>query len=283
MPTMIRTVAVGLMGLICLAASDSPAPSEPIKLQTHRWNALVEANEPQAIDPHETALVICDMWDKHWCKSATARVAELAPHINDLANALRAKGVLIIHCPSDTMTYYKDFPGRKLAQAAPKVETAIPLQGWCNLQTDRESALPIDDSDGGCPDDPPCKQGKAWSHEIDAIKIEPGDAITDSAEAFYLMKQRGIKNVLEVGVHENMCVLGRPFSIRQLVRQGMNVLLVRDLTDTMYNPKMKPFVDHFSGTDLMTKHIESYWCPSITSDQVLGGKMFRFAGDQRVR
>jgi hypothetical protein len=95
------------------------------------------------------------------------------------------------------------------------------------------------------------------------------------------MKQRGIKNVLEVGVHENMCVLGRPFSIRQLVRQGMNVYLVRDLTDTMYNPKMKPYVDHFSGTDLMTRHIETYWCPSITSDQILGGAMFRFAGDAR--
>ena len=95
------------------------------------------------------------------------------------------------------------------------------------------------------------------------------------------MKERGIRNVLVLGVHENMCVLGRPFSIRQMVMQGMNVLLVRDLTDTMYNPKMKPYVDHFTGTDLVCEHIEKYWCPTITSDQVLGGKPFRFAKDQR--
>ena len=238
--------------------------------------------QPASIDPHQTALVICDMWDRHWCKSATRRVAEMAPRINDLANALRARGVLIIHCPSDTLTYYKDHPGRKLAQSAPKVETSVPLQNWCNLQTDREPKLPIDDSDGGCPDEPQCKQGKAWTHQIDAIEIKPGDAITDSAEAFYLMKQRGITNVLVCGVHENMCVLGRPFSVRQMVRQGQNVLLVRDLTDTMYNPRMAPRVSHFAGTDLMTAHIEKYWCPSITSDQVVGGKAFRFAEDART-
>ena len=234
-----------------------------------------------SLDPHQTALVICDMWDQHWCKSATRRVAQLAPRINDFATALRSRGVLIIHCPSDTMSYYKDHPARKLAQSAPKVATPIPLLSWCNLQRDREEKLPIDDSDGGCPDDPPCKQYKAWSHEIDTIQIAPGDAITDNAEAFYLMKQCDITNVLVCGVHENMCVLGRPFSIRQMVRQGQKVLLVRDLTDTMYNPKMPPHVDHFTGTDLVAQQIERYWCGSITSDQVLGGNPFKFAEDRR--
>ena len=103
-----------------------------------------------------------------------------------------------------------------------------------------------------------------------------GDAITDSAEAFYLMRQRGIENVLIMGVHVNMCVLGRPFGIRQLVLQGMNVALARDLTDAMYNSRMPPFVDHFAGTELVIEHIERYWCPTITSDQIVGGETFRF-------
>ncbi|MCP5519898.1 MAG: hypothetical protein H7A45_21875, partial [Verrucomicrobiales bacterium] len=33
-------------------------------------------------DPARTAVVICDMWDQHWCRSATARVAEMAPRMN---------------------------------------------------------------------------------------------------------------------------------------------------------------------------------------------------------
>jgi len=177
----------------------------------------------------------------------------MAPRVNQRADALGARGVLIMHCPSDTMAFYKDTPGRKLAQSAPQVQTKVPLQRWCQLRSDREPPLPIDDSDGGCADGPPPAGGPyPWTREIDAIQIGDGDAITDSAEAFYLMKQRGITNVMVTGVHENMCVLGRPFSIRQMVAQGQRVLLVRDLTDTMYNPKMPPHVDHFTGTDLVT-------------------------------
>ena len=91
------------------------------------------------------------------------------------------------------------------------------------------------------------KNYRAWSRQHPAIEIAEQDAITDSGEAFYLMKQRGIQNVIVMGVHTNMCVLGRPFSIRQMVRQGQNVVLMRDMTDTMYNPAMAPFVVALHG------------------------------------
>ncbi len=230
-------------------------------------------------DPQTTAIVICDMWNKHWCKGATKRVAEMAPRMNEVVKAARARGVLIIHAPSDTMEYYKDTPQRKLAQAAPPVTPKVPLQNWCSLETGHEPPLPIDDSDGGCDDDPQCHTYKAWSHEIDAIEIKPGDAVTDSAEAYYLMKQRGIDHVIVMGVHLNMCVLGRPFSIRQMIHQGQEVVLMRDLTDTMYNSRRPPYVNHFAGTQLMIEHVEKYWCPSVTSASLLGGKPFHFAAD----
>src|SRR6266702_683870 len=166
-----------------------------------------------------TAIVICDMWNQHWCKGATARVGEMAPRMNQVINEARRQGVFIIHCPSDTMNYYKDFPQRKLAQSAPKVTSSATLEKWGGLEREREGALPIDDSDGGCDDLPQCKGGSTWTHEIDTIEIKEGDAITDSAEAYYLMQQRGIENVIVMGVHLNMCVLGRPFSIRQMVNQ----------------------------------------------------------------
>ena len=83
-----------------------------------------------------------------------------------------------------------------------------------------------------------------------------------------------------VGVHTNMCVLGRPFGLRQISKNGKNVVLVRDLTDTMYNPKRWPFVDHYQGNRLIHHHIEKYVCGTITSDQVLGGKPFAFKNDR---
>ena len=233
-------------------------------------------------NPKETAVVICDMWDRHWCPQATARVGEMAPRMNEVVKAARANGALIIHCPSDTLDFYKDTPQRKLAQAAPKVPAKIELKGWCHLDKSVEgAALPIDDSDGGCDCAEPVKSYRAWSRQHPAIEIADHDAITDSAEAFYLMKQRGIKNVVVMGVHTNMCVLGRPFSIRQMVQQGQNVVLMRDMTDAMYNPKMAPFVSHFTGTDLVVEHIEKYWCPTVLSTDFIGGDEFRFKDDHR--
>lgn len=234
-------------------------------------------------DAARTAVVICDMWDKHTCAGATRRVAEMAPRMNELVKKAREQGALIIHCPSDTMKFYEGTPQRKLAQTAPKVETTIPLQRWCSIDRTKEAPLPIDDSDGGCDTDSPWPKGAPypWTRQIATIEIRDGDAITDSAEAYYLMRQRGITNVIVMGVHLNMCVLGRPFSIRQMVNQGQNVVLVRDLTDTMYNPQRAPYVSHCTGTALMIDHVERYWCPTVSSVAFLGGKEFRFAEDKR--
>ena len=71
-----------------------------------------------------------------------------------------------------------------------------------------------------------------------------------------------------MGVHTNMCVLGRSFGIRQMTKLGMNVVLVRDLTDAMYDPRDAPHVSHERGTELVIEHIERYWCPSIVSSDL---------------
>ena len=283
---MFRWISSILLGVAILLSSRTARAAEPLTLHARSRTATgPDTNQVQVRetslqwDPTRTALVICDMWDRHHCPDATERVGEMAPRMNEVVRAARARGIQIIHCPSDTMAFYKDHPGRKLAQSAPKVESPVPLQNWCSLNTAREAALPIDDSDGGCDGCPECPGYRAWSREHPALEIADGDAITDSAEAYYLMRQRGITNVIVMGVHINMCVLGRPFSIRQMVAQGQNVVLMRDITDSMYNHRKAPFVSHFRGTEMVVEHIERYWCPSITSVDFLGGQPFRFRDD----
>ncbi len=148
------------------SASRAQSPAdEPLTLQMRtrievapdadRWHSILK---PMTWTPSATCIVVCDMWDDHWCKQSAARVSEMAPKMNEVIKQARARGVFIIHCPSDTMDFYKDFPQRKLAQAAPVVETQIPLERWCYLDKTREGEkLPIDDSDGGCDCDSPVK------------------------------------------------------------------------------------------------------------------------------
>jgi type 1 glutamine amidotransferase/nicotinamidase-related amidase len=239
-------------------------------------------------NPKETAIIICDMWNQHWCKGATARVAELAPHINEVVSLARDKGVLIIHAPSGTVGAYAGHPARKRAQDAPKTSN-LPdgIDKWCNWIDDKEKAdYPIDQSDGGCDDQPTCKQGPPWpwKSQIDTIEIHDEDAISDSGvEIWNLLEEQGIKNVILTGVHANMCVLGRPFGLRNMARFGKNVVLMRDLTDTMYNSRMSPFVSHFTGTDLIVEHTEKYVCPTITSMVFTDRPQFTFENDKRPR
>ena len=238
----------------------------------------------------KTALIICDMWDDHWCKSAAQRVGEMAGPMNKMVNAARKKGIFIIHAPSSVVSFYDKTPQRKLAQAAPFSKSPSPLSvkerwgtNWCWPDPKYEGVLPIDDSDMGCScKGEKCEIREAWTRQIKTIDMLEGDALTDNGqETWNLLTERKIDNVILCGVHLNMCVLGRPFGIRQMVKVGKNVALMRDMTDTMYNPERPPGVDHFTGTDLVINHVEQYWCPSFTSADLVGGKPFRFKEDER--
>ncbi len=212
--------------------------------------------------PQQAALIICDMWDKHWSCGAAKRAAAMAPTVNELASRLRDKGALIIHAPSDTLEFYSDHPARmRLAEVASAVlPEPLPMI---------DPPLPVDDSDGGS-DTGEADQRKVWSRQHPDIEIRDVDAISDDGREIYsLLRQVGIRTVLMAGVHTNMCVLNRSFGIKNLVRWGLNTTLVRDLTDAMYNPAMPPYVTHDRGTELVVEHIERYWCPTSTSSSLL--------------
>jgi nicotinamidase-related amidase len=243
----------------------------------------------------KTAIIVCDMWDAHHCLNAVRREEEMVPRMNEVLEKARSKGVFIIHAPSNCMDPYKDHPARKRAQAAPAAKSLpAEIDKWCRkIPAEEKGKYPIDQSDGGEDDD--LKEHAEWHAKLAAmgrnpkapwksqhagLKIHDEDAISDSGvEIWNLLEERGIQNVILLGVHTNMCVLGRPFGLRQMAKNGKNVVLMRDMTDTMYNPQREPRVSHFEGTRLIVEHIEKFVCPTITSDQVLGGKEFRFKGD----
>jgi hypothetical protein len=54
-----------------------------------------------------------------------------------------------------------------------------------------------------------------------------------------------------------------------MVRRGVETALIRDLTDTMYNPERSPYVSHEEGTRLVVEYIEKFWCPTIGSEELL--------------
>ncbi len=215
-------------------------------------------------DVARTAIIVCDMWDDHYCKSAAQRVKEMAPRMNSVLTAARSHGVMIIHAPSGTLNVYADTPYRKRMQQAKPAKPPVPIANWCHLDPSREPPLPVDTSKCSCDDPVVDKAVRKFNRQHEGLDIIGYDGISDSGvEIYNFMVEEGIDNVVLMGVHTNMCVLGRPFGIRQMVRLKKNVVLARDLTDAMYDPRQPPYVSHARGTELVIEHIERYWCPSI--------------------
>jgi nicotinamidase-related amidase len=262
------------LGFVVLARAAAEPAAKPIQLNLQsreqlpggEWELRVSERE---LVPSETAILICDLWDKHWCQSASRRTGELAEKLAPLIESARARGVRIIHAPSDTIDFYKDSAARLKILAAPAATPPVPIGRWCRIDKDFEGELPIDDADGGCDDEPQCKNYKAWSRQHPAVRVAEGDVVSDDGgEIYNYLVQQRINNIIYVGVHTNMCVLGRSFGIRQMSREGFKTVLVRDLTDSMYNPRQKPFVSHQEGTQLVIEHVEKHWCPTTTADEL---------------
>jgi nicotinamidase-related amidase len=214
----------------------------------------------------ETALVIVDMWDRHWSSGATRRCAALAEKINETAARAREKGILIVHAPSGTMDFYQGTEGRErflAAKDAGPVSEPVPVKDY---------PLPIDDSDGGSDSaDQYPPNTKVWKRQTEKIGIDHSRDLVcgDEGERLHaFLASRGIKFLIYVGVHTNMCILNRSFGIKSMLRRGYKTVLARDLTDAMYNPEKPPYVSHGEGTALVVGYIEKFYCPTIDSTRI---------------
>lgn len=233
----------------------------PLRTRVEEGSGWKPAILDTAVPAGETAVLICDMWNTHWCRAAAERCDALARKAAPLINLARKKGMRIIHCPSGTLGFYAGTPQRRRMEAVPPVEPPAPLEL-------PDPPLPIDDSDGGC-DTEGDKAYPAWVRQHPAIELGTGDVVSgDGEEVYSFLQQEGVTNLLVLGVHANMCVLNRSFGIKQMTRWGIGCVLVRDLTDAMYDPKDPPHVSHDEGTQLVVEHIEKHWCPTVTSGEL---------------
>jgi len=263
--------ATFLLMLLCAIPTQAAELDLTLRYQlpvTENSNNFHRLSRSETWESKRTAVIVCDMWDSHHCVNAVRRVAQLAPRIDEFCKSLRSQGVTIIHAPSSCVGSYQDHPARLRVNSVPKAKKMpADIATWCNqIPSEEKAAYPIDQSAGGEDDDPEDHKQWAtrleadgrnprspWKSQVDVIGIDgEKDFISDSGEEIWsILSAKGIDNVILVGVHTNMCVLGRPFGLRRLAAAGKNVVLCRDLTDTMYDPNAWPYASHFTGTDLI--------------------------------
>ena len=239
--------------------------SQQLRQDKRGWNYWHVLEKPMKVKADRLLILVCDMWDGHTSSAAAARVAAMAPKMNAVLKAARAKGAHIIHAPSDCMDLYAGTPARQRMIDAPLTQPPA-------LAKHDDPPLPLDSSDGGS-DSPAIDKkydGLPWTRQHKAIEIDQSrDGITSSGvELYNYMQLHGIGLFAIMGVHTGMCILHRTFGIKQMVRWLVPTVLVGDMTDALYNPARSPYVSHDEGTRMTVEFIEKFWCPTITSQQL---------------
>ena len=71
---------------------------------------------------NQTAIIVVDMWDTHWCRSMASRVEALVEDMVSVLAAARRRGIQVIFAPAEVHNFYDSH------QARIEVKEMIPIE-----------------------------------------------------------------------------------------------------------------------------------------------------------
>jgi nicotinamidase-related amidase len=233
----------------------------------------------EKVPVNDIGIVVIDMWDKHWCKSWTAREAAMIPRMNKMLNAARKMGIQIIFSPSSVADFYKDSIQRKAVLSipnsseyiCPSVEEIIGGEEKDQLEYRpygkkyfEGSIYAARDTPGtrykGYPPLPPfaetggcecinrdCRMENVWHRQNKDLTIEESDLIVEGnnrSELFNICRTKGITHLLYAGGAGNMCLtFTRETSTINMSNRGVKCIYMEDqmisISGRGYNPETK--------------------------------------------
>jgi nicotinamidase-related amidase len=256
-----------------IAAAQAGAESGVIQLEIqHRRGAGRRVRETMTITPSRTAVVVIDMWDRHWCETYTQRVANMVPRMKQTLAAARKLGVIVVHAPSDVLNVYGDAPQRRAMQDFPLAEPPK----FTHFDPPKPPG-PTDRCE--CSPDQPCKRKhKAWSRQHPDLEIATVDLIGDcnnGRELFNVCAARNIDTLIYMGVASNMCVLNRSMGILNMTRHGLRTLVMADQVNAISangigpDGRPDPNFTPAKGTAQVQRYIEQHVAPTLESRQLI--------------
>jgi nicotinamidase-related amidase len=243
-----------------------------IKPRYYRWHVnpgteWVETNTDHAnldwsIPLEQTALVLVDVWDRHYLKDTEARAEVVIDEsLVPLLAQCRQAGMTVIHAPApqhakkhpnwvgvekETLTKKRvDWPppnfrsksGQFKQYSRPAEPRAAELARLRANLTIHPQALPFED--------------------------EP--VVATGEELHQVCKQSGILFLFYVGFNTNACILTRDYGTVAMSRRGYEIILVRDCTTGMESCQSQATMGQTKGAVLFLEMFGQY---SVTSQEL---------------
>lgn len=209
----------------------------------------------ETVDASKVGVIAVDVWNYHWCKTATMRVDAFVPRIDQALEAARSLGMTVMLCPSDVVDNYVGFPQRERVFALPIVPVPKALDVTCP---------PVPDAGGCACGRERCAGNYGWDGMHPGLRIGPDDWMPDTqAEVYAICQQRKLSHLIYVGFHTQVCLLGKPMGLRAMKSAGLQCVLARDMTDA--HPGYDPARDFTPdlNTEQVVEHFEKHLAPTI--------------------
>ncbi len=224
-------------------------------LQTRDAATGTVHQEQERVDPARVGVIAVDVWNFHWCKTATMRVDAIVPRLDAALQAARSMGMTVMLCPSDVVENYAGYPPREAVFAIPRA----PLPALLDVQ-----CPPVPDAGGCACGKERCAVNYGWDGMHPSLRIGPSDLMPDTqAEVYAICRQRGLTHLVYVGFHTQVCLLGKPMGLKAMKAAGMKCVLARDMTDAHpgYDPA-RGFTPDLN-TEQVVAHFEKHLAPTI--------------------
>ena len=262
--------AILALAFVLVACGRLMAAEIELTLQTRDPVSGQVSLTTERVDPRHVGVIAVDVWNYHWCKTATMRVDAIVPRINQALDGARALGMTVMLCPSDVVDNYVGFPQRETVLAMPLLPVPKVLDVECP---------PAPDAGGCACGSERCLVNYGWDGMHPALRIGAEDLLPDSqAEVYTICRQHGLTHLIYAGFHTQVCLLGKPMGLKSMKSAGLRCFLARDLTDAHpgYDPARNFTPD--LNTAQVIEHFEKHLAPTLNFQDEMA-KLGRWAPD----
>ena len=250
-----------ILSLLVLTSIAASGAEIELTLQTRDPATSKIRLASEKIDPKRVGVIAVDVWNYHWCKTATMRVDVIVPRMNKALEAARALGMTVMLCPSDVVDNYVGYPQREAIFALPQ----FPVPSVVNV-----TCPPVPDAGGCACGNERCGGNFGWDGMHPALRIGEADLMPDTqAEVYAICKKHGLTHLIYVGFHTQVCLLGKPMGLKAMKSAGLNCVLARDMTDAHpgYDPARNFTPDLNTGQ--VVEHFEKHLAATISFQEEL--------------
>ena len=248
-----------------------------VKPRYYRWHVdpgveWVETNTGYAnldweIPLEQTALVLVDVWARHYLGDTEARANEVIEEkVVPLVTACRKAGMRLIHAPAPGLAEYHPAWVRLISE---EERTGGKRDNWPPAEFRQKKGEFVGYGKPAEVREPEITEMRSKRTLHPLVQVEDGEVVIYNGEELHrYCKQEGVLFLFFLGFNTNACILLRDYGTVEMSRRGYEVIILRDCGTGMESFETHDELWQTRGAILFLEMFGKY---SVSSEELIAG------------